>query len=92
MTHRRTVTIKNRLGLHARAAARLVRLATTFDSEIFLARTDARQEPVDAKSILGVLLLAATAGTEIEVSAEGVDAEEAIASLCRLVDDRLGEH
>jgi len=92
VTHRRTVTIRNRLGLHARAAARLVRLATSFDSEIFLVRTDARQERVDAKSILGVLLLAATTGTEIEVSAEGDDAEEALDALCKLVDDRLGEH
>lgn len=91
MTHRRTVTIKNRLGLHARAAARLVRLATTFESDIYLVRTDARQERVDAKSILGLLLLAATLGTEIEISAEGEDSVEAVNALCDLVDDRLGE-
>lgn len=91
MTHRRTVTIRNRLGLHARAAARLVRLATTFESDICLVRADARQERVDAKSILGLLLLAATIGTEIEISAEGEDAEEAVNALCQLIDDRLGE-
>jgi phosphocarrier protein len=69
-----------------------VRLATTFESEIFLVRTDARQERADAKSILGLLLLAATPGTEIEISAEGGDSEEAVNALCELIDDRLGEH
>lgn len=88
----RTVTIRNRLGLHARAAARLVRLATTFQSEISLVRTDARQQRVDAKSILGLLLLAATLGTEIEISAEGEDADAAVEALCKLIDDRLGEY
>ncbi len=92
MDARRTVTIRNRLGLHARAAAKLVRLATSFQSEIYLVRTDARQGRVDAKSILGILLLAATPGTEIEISADGVDAEAAVEALCKLVDDRLGEY
>jgi len=78
--------------LHARGAARLVRLAATFRSEIQLVRADARQRPVDAKSILGVLLLAATQDTVIEITAEGEDAEAAVAALCGLIEDRLGEH
>lgn len=90
--HRRSVTIRNRLGLHARAAARLVRLATTFQCEICLVRSDARQHTVDAKSILGVLLLAATQNTEIEISAEGEDAEAAVIALSDLIEGRLGEH
>jgi phosphocarrier protein len=89
---RRFVTIQNRLGLHARAAARLVRRAATFQSEIQVARTDSRSQQVDAKSILGVLLLAATQGTEIEVSAEGEDEEAAVDALCKLINDRLGEY
>ena len=88
----RTVTIKNRLGLHARAAAKLVRLANGFESEISLVRTDARQQKVDAKSILGVLLLAATQQTEIEITGEGTDAEAAVEALSKLIDDSLGEY
>lgn len=70
----------------------MVRLATTFESEISLVRTDARQQRVDAKSILGLLLLAATLGTEIEITAEGEDADAAVEALCKLIDDRLGEY
>jgi phosphocarrier protein len=55
-------------------------------------RADARQRPVDAKSILGVLLLAATQDTVIEITAEGEDAEAAVAALCGLIEDRLGEY
>jgi phosphocarrier protein len=69
-----------------------VRLAATFQSEIQLVRADAPERPVDAKSILGVLLLAATQDTVIEITAEGEDAEAAVAALCGLIDDRLGEH
>lgn len=88
---RQIVTIENRLGLHARAAAKLVRLAASFRSEIQLARSDTRHQTVDAKSILGVLLLAATQHTEIEITAEGEDEEAAIAALSQLINDRLGE-
>ncbi len=88
----RTVTIKNSLGLHARAAARLVRLAGGFRSEIQLARCDARHKMVDAKSILGVLMLAATQHTELEIIVEGEDEEAALAALCALIEDKFGEH
>lgn len=88
----RTVTIKNPLGLHARAAAKLVRLAGGFRSEIKLARYDSRHKIVDAKSILGVLMLAATQHTDLEIIVEGTDEEAALAALCALIEDKFGEH
>jgi phosphocarrier protein len=76
------VTVVNPLGLHARAAARFVRLAGQFRSQIQVGRGERR---VDGKSILGLLLLAAACGTVIEISASGVDADAALAALCALV-------
>ena len=84
----RTVTIVNRLGLHARAAARLVQLASTFQCEVRASRAG---REVNAKSIMGVLLLAAAQGSQITLAAEGPDAGEAIDALCRLVAERFGE-
>ncbi len=84
----RTITITNRLGLHARAAAKLVKLAAGFQSRILI---EARQKTADAKSIFSVLLLAATQNTEIEITVEGSDEEEAIGALCRLIADKFGE-
>ncbi|MEK7833436.1 MAG: HPr family phosphocarrier protein, partial [Acidobacteriota bacterium] len=78
----------NRLGLHARAAAKLVKLAAGFQSRILI---EARQKTADAKSIFSVLLLAATQNTEIEITVEGSDEEEAIGALCRLIADKFGE-
>ena len=89
--HQRTVTIKNQLGLHARAAARLVRLAGTFESSVRLARCDARHKTADARSILGVLMLAATQHTELEILAEGGDEVAAVEALCALIEDKFGE-
>ena len=83
--------ITNRLGLHARAAARLVRLANQYQSQIWLARTDVEHQPADAKSIFGVLLLAASQGTLIRVTVEGPDEEQAMASISRLIEDKFGE-
>jgi phosphocarrier protein len=83
-----TVTIVNRLGLHARAAAKLVNLAKTFSSTITL-RKDA--EEADGKSIMSVMLLAAPVGTEIGLSVSGPDEEEAFAALRALIDNRFGE-
>jgi len=77
-----SVLVVNPLGLHARAAARFVRLAAQFRSQIQVGRGE-RQ--VDGKSILGLLLLAAACGTVIEISASGMDADEALAALCALV-------
>ena len=84
----RTVTVTNPLGLHARAAARFVRLATRFECRVRV-RRDARE--MDGKSILGILLLAASQGTELVVSAEGADEVAAVDALVELVASGLGE-
>jgi phosphocarrier protein HPr len=86
----RKLLVKARLGLHARAAAKLVRLTTTFRSRVILRRVDGATT-ADAKSILSVLMLAATAGTELEASVEGVDEEAAMAALDKLFADSFGE-
>lgn len=85
------IVIPNRLGLHARAAAKLVRLANTFCSSVQLSRCDAPRRAADAKNILGVLLLAATQNTEIEILTEGDDEDAAIKALSRLIEDKFGE-
>ncbi|HZI20663.1 MAG TPA: HPr family phosphocarrier protein [Pyrinomonadaceae bacterium] len=86
----RSVRVVNRLGLHARAAAKLVREASAFRSSIGLARADGGAR-ADAKSILSVLLLAAARGTELRVSAEGTDEDEALAAVCGLIEGGFGE-
>jgi phosphocarrier protein len=83
--------ITNRLGLHARAAARLVRLANQFQSQIWLARTEVGHQPADAKSIFGVLLLAASQGTLVRITVEGPDEEQALLSISRLIEEKFGE-
>lgn len=83
-----TVTIQNELGLHARPAMNFVDAAVSCASAITLRRGD---QQVDGKSIMQVLILAATKGTEIEIVAEGDDAEEAVARLVALVNSRFGE-
>jgi phosphotransferase system HPr (HPr) family protein len=88
--HERKVTISNRLGLHARAAARLVRRATQYTSEIELLREDTRQA-ADGKSILSVLLLAASRGTQLIIRATGADEDRAAAALAELVEQKFEE-
>lgn len=83
-----SITISNRLGLHARASARLTKLAGSFKSEIHLSRNSRR---VNAKSIMGVMMLAAGPGSEVEIEVEGVDESEALAALRALIDARFGE-
>jgi phosphocarrier protein HPr len=85
---RRELAIRNRLGLHARAAARFVHTAGQFQSRVTAGR-DGRV--MDGKSILGILLLAASQGTAIEVTAEGPDEEEAMEALGTLVESGFGE-
>lgn len=85
-----TIEICNRLGLHARAAARLVHLASSFKSKIHLQRAESHQI-ADSKSILGVLLLAASCGTRLTIRAEGDDEEAALAAIVGLVESRFGE-
>ncbi len=85
------IVIPNRLGLHARAAAKLVRLANSFRSSVQLARCDIPTRTADAKNILGVLLLAATQHTEIEMTTEGDDEAAAMEALSRLIEEKFGE-
>ena len=82
------VTIKNRLGLHARAAAKFVHLASRYRAQIRVSRG---ARVVDGKSIMGILLLAAAHGTTVAIAAEGVDEQEALAALCELVESGFGE-
>jgi phosphocarrier protein HPr len=85
-----SILVSNRLGLHARAAAKLVRLASRFSSDIYLSREDANQQ-IDSKSILGILMLAASQGTRLVISIEGQDEAEAGAAICRLFETKFGE-
>lgn len=84
----RTVTVSNTLGLHARAAARFVHLASRFESQIRVGR-DAKV--MDGKSIMGILLLAAARGTAIMISADGTDEAAAVDALVQLVESGFGE-
>ena len=84
----RAVTVPNQLGMHARAAARFVHLATKYDAQIQV-RRDAKV--MDGKSIMGILLLAAARGTTIMISADGQDEVAAVDALCRLVESGFGE-
>jgi phosphocarrier protein HPr len=84
----RKLTIVNKLGLHARAAAKLVNLASGFESDITINRGD---QSVNAKSIMGVMMLAAAKGVVVEVCADGKDANEAVAEIAQLVQNRFGE-
>lgn len=81
-------TIINKLGLHARAAAKFVKTASAFESSVTLRRGE---REVNGKSILGVMMLAASRGTEVEIDAEGPDADAALEALQTLIDDRFGE-
>jgi phosphocarrier protein len=87
---KRTVQVLNRLGLHARAAARLVQLANRYESRITVSRADNGQQ-VDAKSMFGVLMLAATRGTELEVAASGSDEQEAVVAVIGFIGSGFGE-
>lgn len=86
----RHVNVINRLGLHARAAARLVQTASSYRSALRLERAD-RSASADAKSILSVLMLAAARGTELRVTAEGTDQEDALRAICELIAGGFGE-
>jgi phosphocarrier protein HPr len=80
--------IVNKLGLHARAAAKLTHLAGSYQCEIWISRSGRR---VNAKSIMGVMMLAAGKGSSVLIEAEGADAEQAVAALTKLIADRFGE-
>jgi phosphocarrier protein HPr len=83
-----TLNISNKLGLHARASAKLTKLAGGFRSEIHLSRNGRR---VNAKSIMGVMMLAAGMGTQVELEVEGDDEQAAAEAIAALVNDKFGE-
>ncbi len=83
-----TTTISNRLGLHARASAKLTKLAGSFPCEVWMARGERR---VNAKSIMGVMMLAAGMGTEVTIDTEGERAQEAMDAILALIADKFGE-
>ena len=82
------VMLINKLGLHARASAKLVSLASEFDSEITLQRNG---QQINAKSIMGLMMLAAAKGAEIELCADGKDEKKAVEALSKLISNRFGE-
>ncbi len=82
------ITIINKLGLHARAAAKLVQLAGGYDADI---RVTKDGKTVNGKSIMGVMMLAAAQGAELTIETEGPDAQEAMAGITELINDKFGE-
>ena len=82
------ITISNKLGLHARASAKLTKLASSFRSDVFMSRNGRR---VNAKSIMGVMMLAAGLGADVEIEVSGDDEEAAMSALTHLINDKFGE-
>ena len=85
---RQSITINNKLGLHARASAKLTKLAGSFPCEVWMSRGERR---INAKSIMGVMMLAAGLGAEVELETHGAQEAEAMAALRALIDDKFGE-
>ncbi|NML48665.1 HPr family phosphocarrier protein [Ramlibacter sp. G-1-2-2] len=85
---KKNTTISNKLGLHARASAKLTKLAGSFPCEVWLSRGERR---VNAKSIMGVMMLAAGIGTEVTLETDGEREEEAMNALLALINDKFGE-
>ncbi len=83
-----TTTISNRLGLHARASAKLTKLAGSFPCEVWISKGERR---VNAKSIMGVMMLAAGIGSEVELETDGAQEQEAMDALLALIADKFGE-
>ena len=83
-----SVTISNKLGLHARASAKLTKLAGGFACDVHMSRNGRR---INAKSIMGVMMLAAGVGSEVEIEADGPDEAQALAAIAALIADRFGE-
>jgi phosphocarrier protein HPr len=85
---KKSVTISNKLGLHARASAKLTKIAGSFPCEVWLSRGDRR---INAKSIMGVMMLAAGLGSTVELETNGPQEEEAMDALVQLMNDKFGE-
>lgn len=82
------VTISNRLGLHARASAKLTKFAGSHQCEVWMSRGDRR---INAKSIMGVMMLAAGVGSEVEIETDGIDEQACMEGLLALISDKFGE-
>jgi phosphocarrier protein HPr len=82
------INISNKLGLHARASAKLTKLASGFQSDVFMSRNGRR---VNAKSIMGVMMLAAGLGSEVELEISGADEQSAMDAITALINDKFGE-
>ena len=85
---KKNTTISNKLGLHARASAKLTKLAGSYPCEVWISRN---QKRVNAKSIMGVMMLAASKGSSITIETSGADENEAMAALTGLIDNKFGE-
>ncbi|HWI80089.1 MAG TPA: HPr family phosphocarrier protein [Ramlibacter sp.] len=85
---RKTTSINNKLGLHARASAKLTKVAASYPCEVWMSRADRR---VNAKSIMGVMMLAAGMGSEVTIETDGEREQEAMDALLALIADRFGE-
>lgn len=85
---KQVVTISNKLGLHARASAKLTKMAGGFACDVHMSRNGRR---VNAKSIMGVMMLAAGLGSEVEIETSGSDEEAAMTAIVALIDDKFGE-
>jgi len=85
---KQSITISNKLGLHARASAKLTKLAGSFGSDVFMTRNDRR---VNAKSIMGVMMLAAGIGSVVEIEVSGADEQAAMDALIAMINDKFGE-
>ncbi len=83
-----TVTISNKLGLHARASAKLTKMAGSFPCEVWMSKGERR---INAKSIMGVMMLAAGLGSEVHLETSGEQADEALQALLALINDKFGE-
>lgn len=83
------LTIDNKLGLHARAAAKFVQTAASFESEIIVRN---KEKTVSGKSIMGIMMLAASKGSDIEIQIKGSDEKQAMDAIVTLISDRFGEN
>jgi len=85
---KRNARISNKLGLHARASAKLTKLAAGFECDVHMSRNGRR---INAKSIMGVMMLAAGLGTDVEIETDGPDEQRALDAIVALIDDKFGE-
>ena len=85
---KRTIQVSNKLGLHARASAKLTQLASRYQSSVWIARNGRR---VNAKSIMGVMMLAASKGTAVQIEVDGTDEGAALEAITKLIADKFGE-